>query len=76
MDTDQRTWDAQVIRSKSVVPEFGRQFLGIIESVESPMLEENHGGGDDRAGERSSTGLIDAGDENDALLLKSAFVPE
>ena len=57
-------------------PVFVRQFLGIIETVESPELEENNGGGDDRASERSATGLIDAGDENDALLLESAFVPK
>ena len=76
MDTDQRTWGAQVILSKSVVRCSARQFLGIIETVESPELEENDGGCDDRASERSATGLIDAGDENDAPLLESAFVPK
>jgi hypothetical protein len=57
-------------------PEFGRQLLGIIETVEPPKLKENNGGSDDGTSERSAAGFVDASDENDAPLLESAFVPK
>jgi hypothetical protein len=47
-----------------------------METVEAPQLKENDCGGDDRAGQWSAAGLIDARNKNAAPPLQSAFVPE
>ena len=57
-------------------PEFGAQLLGIVETVESPVLEKNNCGSNYGTGERTATGFVDAGDKKNAPLLKSALLPE
>jgi hypothetical protein len=54
----------------------GRQQLRVVEAADRPLLLEDHGGGDDRAGERAAADLVDAGhqpgDIDDAAQLGGA----
>jgi len=54
----------------------GRQLLGIIQTVEPSVLEEDNRCSDDGAGQRAATGFIDASNKKNAPLLESALVPE
>ena len=52
------------------------EFFGIVQTFVPEFLRKDHGGCNDRAGERAAPGFIDAGHELDAVFEKVALVSE
>jgi len=56
-------------------PLLGGEHLRVGDAVEVEALGQDHRPGDERPGERSSPGLVDAGDASEALLPQAPLVP-
>ena len=57
-------------------PELGLELLGVVQTCEPAVFEEDNRRGNDGAGERATPGFIDASNKKNAPLLESALVPE
>ena len=58
-----------------LIPRVRGEHLRVGDAVEVEALGQDHGGRDERSGERPATGLVDTGDAREALLPQAPLVP-
>ena len=69
--TQARAW----IRTNASSRCFGGELLRVADAFEVEPVGQDHGGGDQRAGERPSSGLVDPRHALEALFSEGTFVP-